>query len=114
MELWIVSQDKEAFQITTGFRVFENRIQILGINSGILTVGIYASKERALEVLADIKSKMKQQFIVESHTLLSLKDIDREEDRLRWKYDKEFIMTDLSFQIEPINTEIYVYEMPQE
>ena len=40
-------------------------------------------------------------------------DIDKEESRLNWKYAKEFIMQDSGFQIEPINTGIIVYEMPE-
>ena len=122
MELWIRSRDKELF-----IKAFEIRLNWQNDNEIIAnsyttdccdydyrTLGTYATKERALEVLDEIQSKMKQQFIVKSKPLRTLKDIDKEEERLNWKYDKDFIMQDIGFEIEPINTGIIVYEMPNE
>ncbi len=112
MELWIRSQNKGGLI----------RVEILGNTDGIIhsysgvnkiVLGKYSSDKRALEVLDEIQSKIKQQFIVKPSVLMTLKDIDREENRLTWKYDKEFIMQDNGFEIVPINDGAIVYEMPE-
>ena len=53
-------------------------------------------------------------FIEKNDMILSQKDIDKEELRLTWKYDKEFIMQDSGFEILPINNNVVIYEMPKE
>lgn len=78
------------------------------------TLGIYKTEKRALEVLDEIQSKLKQQFIVKNDMMFSQKDIDKEEYRLTRKYDKEFIMQDSGFEILPINNNVVIYEMPKE
>lgn len=58
MDLWIRSQDKENLIKATGVRVIENHIQIRSDGLGILTIGVYKTKERALVVLDDIQNKI--------------------------------------------------------
>lgn len=62
MDLWIRSQDKENFIKVIGLRVLENQIQIQGEAGGVLLVGGYKTKERALEVLDDILNFIKLNF----------------------------------------------------
>lgn len=62
MDLWIRSQDKENFIKVIGIRVLENQIQIQGEAGGVLLVGGYKTKERALEVLDDILNFIKLNF----------------------------------------------------
>lgn len=82
MELWIRSQDKECLTIVNHLFTNDN-CEIKQQND--LVLATYKSKERTLEILDDIQSKLKQQFIVKADVLMSYKDIDREEHRLMWK-----------------------------
>ena len=55
MELWIRSQDKESLILVDNIAVMENRIVFIPNKAnGRATIGIYKTKERALEVLNDI------------------------------------------------------------
>lgn len=115
MELWIRSQDKELLILAEHLDIYNVSVdcELYSIEESGVDIGIYSTKKRALEVLDEIQSKMREQFIVKSNALMSLADVDKEESRLNWKYAKEFIMQDSGFQIEPINTGIIVYEMPE-
>lgn len=55
MDLWIRSQDKKQLIKAVGIRAYDNVLQILGENSGRLTVGVYDSEARAKEVLNAIE-----------------------------------------------------------
>ena len=55
MDLWIRSQDKENLIKIIAARRFENMIQVRTDNTAVLTVGTYATKERAMEILDDIQ-----------------------------------------------------------
>ena len=115
MELWIRSQDKEVLVKVDDIAVEMNMIYgYFDKNTEYELLGSYKSKERALEVLDEIQSKMIEKFIVKSHAINTLKGIDGEEARLKWKYNKEFIMEDPSFEFIPINAGIIVYDMPKE
>ena len=118
MALWVRTQDRfelaKINSVYAGYQEKDKDYVIMGEKyNGGARLGSYATKERALEVLDEIQSKIKQQFIVKSSALMSLKDIDKEENRLTWKYDKEFIMQDSGFEIVPINDGTIVYEMPK-
>ena len=115
MELWIRSQDRMKLFRGIDFRgvVEQDGCSIID-NTDDYIIGTYKSIERALEVLDEIQSKLKQQFIVKADGLISRKDIDMEENRLTWKYDKEFIMQDSGFEIIPVNSNVLIYEMPKE
>ena len=123
MELWIRSQDKLTLTKVSNLSLQEIKhpvrhdTEYWGIGTyydNLQMLGKYKTKERALEVLDEIQSKLKQQFIVKTDMLLSRKDIDNEEDRLTWKYDKEFIMQDSGYEIIPLNNNVLIYEMPKE
>ena len=58
MELWIRSQDKEELVKVSGTRIdYLRENEIIGYveYDGSITLGIYATKERALEVLDEIQ-----------------------------------------------------------
>ena len=126
MELWIRSQDRESLLKVEKMFYFNTcpEMESAGRNvilnkewigeKDCIELGEYATKERALEVLDEIQSKLKQQFIVKADSLISRKDIDMEEIRLNYKYDKEFIMQDSGFEIIPVNSNVLIYEMPKE
>ena len=80
-----------------------------------ITLGTYKTKERALEVLDEMSSKIKNRYIVKpSAPIISTKDISNEEARLNYLYSGEFIMEKPPFEIEPINKDVIYYEMPKE
>lgn len=59
MELWIRSQDKERLEKSTGFHIVvasKNEVDI--VNSYMTIMGRYKTKERALEVLDEIKQAL--------------------------------------------------------
>ena len=114
MELWIRSQSRHNLMKVNDIVAEDNKIAVYKESENSTIVGKYKTKERALEVLDEIQSKLKQQFIVKNDMILSQKDIDKEELRLTWKYDKEFIMQDSGFEILPINNNVVIYEMPKE
>lgn len=117
MELWIKTQTKiglfKVDNIYIDERDFGNDDIEYYIQTNMTELGKYKTKEKALEVLDEIQSLLKQQFIVKSDMKFSQKDIDKEENRLTWKYNKEFIMEDSGFEIFPINN-VVIYEMPKE
>lgn len=113
MELWIRTQSKLSL-IKVDHLLIDNRLEKIIIKSGEWRLGIYDTKERAFEILDEIQSKLNQQFIVKADDIISYKRIDQEEIRLKYKYNKEFIMEDSGFEIMPINSNVIIYEMPKE
>ena len=114
MELWIRSQDRKRLTKATDIRIGYLK-QIGWIIEDCDELGIYKTKERALEILDEISSKIKNRYIVKpSAPIISTKDISNEEARLNYLYSGEFIMEKPPFEIEPINNDVIYYEMPKE
>ena len=123
MELWVRSQDKEQLRKIVDIKYQKGTFENENIEVIIGTtqydewevLGQYKTKERALEVLDDISSKIKNRYIVKpSAPIISTKDISNEETRLNYLYSGEFIMEEPPFEIKPINNNIIYYEMPEE
>lgn len=114
MELWIRSQDRKRLTKATDIRI--GCLNKIGwIIEDCDELGTYKTEKRALEVLDDISSKIKNRYIVKpSAPIISTKDISNEEKRLNYLYSGEFIMEKPPFEIESINTDIVYYEMPKE
>lgn len=123
MKLWIRSQDKEILCKCDDIAYRElnkgndNECSIVGYfnkNDDYEQLGIYKSKERALEVLDEIQNLMKSQYIVEFDD----NNNPREQLELtKWykdKYTGEFIPQPGFIKIKPINSNTLVYEMPKE
>ena len=114
MELWIRSQDREYFNTANNISVIDNRVVMIA-NQGRMTLGTYATKERALEILDEIQNKLQNKFLCRPTCTLRAKDIERIENLLNLKYKHEaFIMQPSAIDIVPINCDIVVYEMPKE
>ena len=65
MELWIRSQDKEELVKISGTRIdYLRENEIIGYveYDGSITLGIYATKERALEVLDEIQQQLVNKY----------------------------------------------------
>ena len=116
MELWIRSQDKMKLCQARLFELDNDQTGIFCFNGEEYSIfaGKYKSKERALEVLNDISSKIKNQFIVEVAGLWKIEDVMKMRDTLKSTYDGEFIMETKPLKIKPINQNLIYYEMPQE
>lgn len=118
MELWIRSQDKmiltKAEKIGAYYTMNKKGEIRVNTDSEIsLSIGHYSTMKRALEVLDEIQSKIKQQFLCKPNPTLSCKSIEKAEDILNLKYKQDFIMELPSIDIEPINISTIVYEMPE-
>ena len=114
MELWIRSQDREILLKVNELEIEENMI-IAFDNNKYQCLGTYKTKERALEVLDEISSKIKNRYIVSTTAaIISKNDMAKEYKRLNYLYSGEFIMNEPPFEIKPINSNIIYYEMPEE
>ena len=115
MEIWIRTQDRECLmkvdRLDYDLSLGEHRIMVNGYQT---LVGKYNTQARALEVLDDISSKIKNQFIVKVKGLWRPKDIERMKDSLIKDYNGEFIMETQPLDIKPINLNLIYYEMPKE
>ena len=101
MELWVRSQDKTILSKAHNLIVRENQNENNEINYAIVdiyTMGIYKTKERALEVLDEIQN------------ILNLKDM--------YKYDRELVLKSWENvdeeQVKIVRQQMSVYEMPKE
>ena len=75
--MWVRSQNKETFMDFNGFTLYEGKEQIrlqcrisvdnkentaiIGKNDGAYCLGIYKTRERALEILNDIQIRIRDQ-----------------------------------------------------
>jgi hypothetical protein len=101
MELWIRSQNKTILSKAHDLVIREDRNENSETNYFIVdtyTLGIYKTKERALEVLDEIQS------------ILKLKDM--------YKYDRELVLKSWenmdAEQVKTVRQQMSVYEMPEE
>ena len=113
MELWIRNQNKNLLTkvnyIEYSFWNEQHRIY-----SGGEVVGIYDSKERALEVLDEIQNKMNPKYFYKTNCLMKPEQLEKMETILQQKYNADFIVGSASDEIEPLSNDVLVYEMPEE
>jgi hypothetical protein len=104
MELWIRSQNKTILSKAHDLVIREDRNENNEINYFIVdtyTLGIYKTKERALEVLDEIQNILKPQMILSKIGTPIAETCDGTVYREQDEYDIKEIST-------------YVYEMPKE
>lgn len=114
MELWIRSQNREILTKVNNLRLFYSKYENVFVIEDYDDLGIYKSKERALEVLDEISNKIKNQFILKEKTILKPEDLLKHKRWLEYEYNNDFIVQDESYEIHPINSGIVYYEMPEE
>ena len=71
MDLWIRSQDKELLANAKAFELqqhYENSpCQIFAVwNNNFMCIGVYKTKERAIEILDEIQNILKPQLIIKN------------------------------------------------
>ena len=109
MELSIRSQDKEHLIKYDNLYINKNGIRTTyRIMTDFITLGIYESKERAIEVLDEIQNILKPKAILQAKPMLSRETLKRIQD----DYDMTVLPSCVDV-IEPISTS-FVYEMPEE
>lgn len=125
MELWIRSQDKSNLkkvnniyveEITKDYDSWVGNIysQPYVITSDEGNLGFYATKERALEILDEIQSKLHGTFLLKAKEDSYANELI-EAQKYFEKLNSIFpVIGAEKFDLEPINKDIYVYEMPQE
>ena len=119
MELVIRSQDKGTLIKCNNLTIEEymdNHVDIRTYqdDGASFRLGKYSSRARALFVLDEIQSKIKQQFICKIHPLLSTADEKRIKEELSKDYGGDFILPPPSMDIQPINSNILIYDMPED
>lgn len=75
MELWIRSQNKERIRLVDNIRIYQEEGQIdFNIQDSGSILGTYATKERALEVLDDIKNHICDLEVIKTYaSMVNLK-----------------------------------------
>lgn len=116
MELWIRSQNKECLMKVVKLDLDNDKTGIFCYSyDDMALMGKYETKERALEILDEISSKIKNRYIVSTTAaIISKDDMVNEYKRLNYLYSGEFIMENPPFEIKPINKDVIYYEMPEE
>ena len=104
MELWIRSQDKECLmkvdRIDYDYSDHTHRIMANGYET---LIGLYETKERAIEILNEIQGLMQLKIIY--------KPTVQEEHNTLYAY-KNFVKVDDNIEIKELST--FVYQMPAE
>lgn len=120
MELWIRSQDKESIRrVNTGLYL---KIGLSDYAKGDVwfivssgdKLGEYATKERALEILDEIQSKFKNKYLAKVNSILNHADFKKAVQEFEEFNKIDLIGCNGMVDIQPINPEVMVYEMPQE
>ena len=75
--------------------------------------GKYKTKERALEILDEIQSKIGNIYLCKIKSMVKTGDARMVKEYLEENYIGDFIMTDATMDIEPINKDVVMYEMPE-
>lgn len=118
MELWIRSQDKKVlFKIdNVGINDYNGYFYVVSIIKGEeVKLGKYEfhNSTRALEVLDEIQNKLQPLLYLKPNTKLELETISHAKKYFQDLNGVNFITCDNNFKIEPITTNVIVYEMPE-
>ncbi len=113
MELWIRSQDKTKLVKVDNISYldvaddYEKEVHSLWNDcKGVL--GIYKTKERALEVLDEIQNILRPKGILKFDYILDQKT----KQEISKNFDNQYVILDKNIEVQQVDT--YVYEMPEE
>ena len=115
MELWIRSQDKNTLMKVNRIDVQEKNIICYDndYHCNETYMGIYKTKERALEILDEIQKKIKNLLYLKPTILLPLDEIQAAKEYFEKFNKQEFVVCDKNFEIIPISCNAVIYEMPE-
>lgn len=118
MDLWIRSQDKK--QLIEVDKIYLNDYQHYsgGHEYQIVTyddiLGTYKTEGRALEVLEEIQKSICTTFNLKPKIPIHMDDLKAAKVYLEDLNDIKLITAGIEFEIEPISTNTFVYQMPEE
>lgn len=116
MELWIRTQTNRTLVKVNHIAIREeDTIVYYGNDLDLdkyVTLGKYETKERALEILDEIQKKMTQQFLLKEKEHINCGEMDSLRNYYRRK-EINFVEVPNGIELEPINKDILVYEMPK-
>lgn len=110
MDVWIRSQDKMILSKINNIKLidYDEEYSLVGYCERELDnfdLGVYETKERALEILDEIQNILKPKYILDSSSIKPAGDSWVENGIILQKYNA-------NARVEELST--YVYEMPQE
>ena len=109
MELWVRSQDKELLMKTPELRYKQkgnvHSLLAYDTSGGYRILGVYKSKERAIEVLDEIQNILKPKYILNTSSIKPDGDFYEENGVIFQKYNANARIQELS---------TFVYQMPAE
>lgn len=126
MDLWIRSQDKRNLVKVNALWIMEKQIwmevpfyenckklglTVTGHNQRLAT---YKSKERALEVLDDIQNKIQNQYLLKPKGNMKLDMIQDAKRYFENLNGIKIVTCDDFFEMSPTNSNVVVYELPEE
>lgn len=119
MELWIRSQEKGTLIKCNNLTIEEymdNHVDIRTYqdDGASFKLGEYTTNERAKEILDEIQSKIGNIYLCKIKPMVKTGDARMVKEYLEENYIGDFMMTDSTMDIEPINKDVVMYEMPQE
>lgn len=109
MELWIRSQGKGKLIKVEALRVQDDNI----VANERDIIGTYTSEKRLKEILDEIQKKMVEKYLLKEVEHINYGNMD---DLRKYYKRKEinFVEVPNGIELEPINKDILVYEMPDE
>lgn len=112
MDIWIRSQDKQELIKIDYIEANMGRI-FIQYGTFRRCVGTYATQERALKILDEIQKKMVEKYLLKEVEHINYGNMD---DLRKYYKRKEinFVEVPNGIELEPINKDILVYEMPEE
>lgn len=117
MELWIRTQTNKTLVKVNHIAIREEDTLVYYGNDldldKYVTLGKYETEKRALEILDEIQKKMTQTFLLKENEHINYGNMD---DLRKYYRRKEinFVEVPKGIELEPINKDILVYEMPEE
>ncbi len=91
MNLWIRSQNKEELVLVTRIYLQNTNIRAIDFKGYSVNIGIYESRERAIEIIDEIQNKLQDKFLCKPTALLKPEDLLKQEYELYEKGDKVLI-----------------------
>ena len=117
MDLWIRSQNKKTLHKVTKVYISEHQYYggriIYRIIDSSDVLGIYETEERALEVLDEIQKSICTTFNLKPKIPLCNDELEAVKVYLEDLNDIKLITAGIEFEIEPISTNTFVYQMPE-
>ena len=116
MSLWIRSQDKSALVKTDNvlYNIEEMEICcVLTTTAAKISLGRYNTEERIMEIMDDIQAKMKNKYLAKVNPILKQSEFQKAVKDMEKFNNIDLIGSNGLVDIQPINPEVIIYEMPE-